>query len=1125
MALVEVATPEMKAIQDLVKTASAEEVRSKVTDAAFAAESSLLYHAAMRSKVEDTVDICRYLVENLGLPAAPPLNSANAKSPLTLAAEAGVPETIAYLLQSGAKVDDTDRLKQTPLFFAAAAGNLETLRELMRQKADPLHPDMYGHTALFYAVRAKKNQQDTIEALVNASPPGVAVRVAGTGDGGKTALFYTVLPLSSDTACRALLDAGADVNAREAMNQQTTLFFAAVKGKTSVVELLLERRANPDIKDVNGQTALHYAAGACHFGVCRALLQIGRANPHVRGKAASSSALDVLRVKAEAEFMPSGKNPGKSTASVVSGFSGVSATEDSAADTAASIVALCEELFPHPQQAQRKGFAGRGAPKRASGPKAPPKKAAPVPPAPSEASGTNALDAAQPPDSRNAVSTPAMPAAKRRKLIKNAEQALQHHSSVKLDYTARQGSVQQLRQFLETIGGINQVPPMEVPMLHLVAGRKPAWKAANDGASDVAESTVGASDEAAAAAEATTLEACRFLIEEAGCDPCTVDSTRRQTALFHAAAVGNFEVCQYLVQSRCDPNAIDSTGRNAIFSAVQSLNSTDPIERECLPRQACRIAVLLAEARADANLRDSMGRSPLFMAIEETRIPMAAALLDNCGARPPEEGVDKPYEVKYSYGNTCLFEMARERGLPDIVSRLHQVRRRRQAELQVTEKLFAAAVTGQATNLAVVLADGADVNAVGPGGTHVLHHVLQKAGAMADTACQMLLAQRADATACDSRGQTPLVFACAEGHLGALAALLENRADPNAVAVARASATSGAADGRTPLFAAAAAGQVAALDALLRAGARADAADDAGMTALFVAKDAQIAARLADASCDISARDVEGRTALFAAAERTDDAAPLVQLLLDRGARADATSLGRGAGAGGGSAAGAGSAAGLSRMRQGTSRRTRSGRGAAGGMTTALHLAADRRVVRMLLGAHAAIDARDANGQTPLFAAARRGDCSTLMALARAGADASVRDAHGRTALQHALAAGVGKAVVDALIHEAFAEPTAADLRALARQSSSAPTAATSATTAAEVEEDRLAAQQLLRSRLNVAPDEDGRLMYQLRFEDPRDPTGVTAIKPGTPAYEERLQQLLAQYPSLAAAAGMGAVP
>lgn len=69
-----------------------------------------------------------------------------------------------------------------------------------------------------------------------------------------------------------LLERGAEVNSRD-QDGQTPLSWAAEKGRESVVQVLLENRAGINSKDNNyGRTPLSWAAEKGHEAVVRLLL-------------------------------------------------------------------------------------------------------------------------------------------------------------------------------------------------------------------------------------------------------------------------------------------------------------------------------------------------------------------------------------------------------------------------------------------------------------------------------------------------------------------------------------------------------------------------------------------------------------------------------------------------------------------------------------------------------------------------------------------------------------------------------------------------------------------------------------------------------------------------------------
>lgn len=91
---------------------------------------------------------------------------------------------------------------------------------------------------------------------------------------GKTALFTAVKNKRADIA-RLLVGRGARVNHVEKVTGMTPLMEAAQAGDPTCVQLLIERDAAIEAKDVSGRTALHYAAIAGSVAAIDRLVQAG----------------------------------------------------------------------------------------------------------------------------------------------------------------------------------------------------------------------------------------------------------------------------------------------------------------------------------------------------------------------------------------------------------------------------------------------------------------------------------------------------------------------------------------------------------------------------------------------------------------------------------------------------------------------------------------------------------------------------------------------------------------------------------------------------------------------------------------------------------------------------------
>lgn len=154
----------------------------------------------------------------------------------------------------------------------------------------------------------------------------------------------------------------------------------------------------------------------------------------------------------------------------------------------------------------------------------------------------------------------------------------------------------------------------------------------------------------------------------------------------------------------------------------------------------------------------------------------------------------------------------------------------------------------------------------------------------------LLIVYRADVNLADSVGWTPLLFAATSAQdsmeggdvEGCFRALLNAKANPNARSNT----------GATPLLLACAAGHLPATCALLDHGADPAPADESGATALALAAEgghAEVVAVLLRAGAPVDARDSAGRTALMAACSlaRSTVVATLLEAGADAGLKAE----------------------------------------------------------------------------------------------------------------------------------------------------------------------------------------------------------------------------------------------
>ena len=318
------------------------------------------------------------------------------------------------------------------------------------------------------------------------------------------------------------------------------------------------------------------------------------------------------------------------------------------------------------------------------------------------------------------------------------------------------------------------------------------------------------------------------------------------------------------------------------------------------------------------------------------------------------------------------------------------------------------------------------------------------------------------------RGQTPLMWAAAEGHADTMRLLIEAGADVNArssIIVWERQRTEEPRDkwlppgGLTPLLYAARDGKLESAKVLLSAGADVNIVDPDLHTALILALvngHFDVAGALIQAGADVNMEDKVGQTALYAAVNghtvpasnrpaprETDDtlsSLDVIRMLLDKGAKVDAplraqvpyrTKLDRG----GDGVLGIGTTP-LVRaaksadvpvikllLEKGANARAATRNGVSAVMMAANVSAREEDMtgrnktekeaiesIRLLMAAGADVKGSDTQGRTALHGAAMWGMTDVVKFLAQNGADVNTKDKRGMTPLDHAmgLAGGFG---------------------------------------------------------------------------------------------------------------------
>lgn len=197
---------------------------------------------------------------------------ADGMSPLHWATYHDDTELALQLLESGAKADLQNRYGVAPIYSACQNGNVKIVQALLKRGVDP-NTSLKGEEAILTAART--GSPEVIKALLDAG-----ARVNAYEHRQQTALMWAAAEGNLD-AVKVLIDAGADIH-KSLESGYTPLLFAVREGHQEVVHELL--KAGIDINHPakpkkgrlpNGSTPLTLAIENGHFTLAASLLKAG----------------------------------------------------------------------------------------------------------------------------------------------------------------------------------------------------------------------------------------------------------------------------------------------------------------------------------------------------------------------------------------------------------------------------------------------------------------------------------------------------------------------------------------------------------------------------------------------------------------------------------------------------------------------------------------------------------------------------------------------------------------------------------------------------------------------------------------------------------------------------------
>jgi ankyrin repeat protein len=211
----------------------------------------------------------------------------NGRTALHVAASRGDShvELVKFLCENKANLDIQDNNGQTALHVATASrGNshVELVKFLCENKANLDIQDKDGQTALHNAAASRGSSLDMVKFLINS---GVNLKIQDKY--GKTVLHMAADSGNRETV-KILIKSAPDLINIQDKDGQTCLDMPLMKYSgsydgSSIPELLLENKVDPNIQDNNGQTILHSAVAINSLDAVKSLLKYN-ADPNIESK-------------------------------------------------------------------------------------------------------------------------------------------------------------------------------------------------------------------------------------------------------------------------------------------------------------------------------------------------------------------------------------------------------------------------------------------------------------------------------------------------------------------------------------------------------------------------------------------------------------------------------------------------------------------------------------------------------------------------------------------------------------------------------------------------------------------------------------------------------------------------
>lgn len=540
-------------------------------------------------------------------------------TPLHYAAAVDSVDALTALLRNGASIMQ-DKKGRSPLHLAVKQGHISSSRSLLAAGATVgLRYGLDERSALDLA--AILGHVEILKAIISR-----VVDINAAGSDGKTVLHRAAY-FDQTASIDALVQAGANIEARDRHIGWTPLHDASAEGSSNAIVALLRHGAKKDALDWHGRSPLHLAAQEGHLSVVRALLSAG-ANASLCCGKSEFTALSVAVIEGHADVMREILESGVDVDVNATDFRGFTILHHAAyADEPWAIDALLKAGADAEAQDNSASTALLVAAERGCACAAEALLAA----------GANvnfrggrggeewsALDFAA---AREHLDT--MEVVKRYGANVNTQNSRGYTALHHAAFANKAGSIYSLVNAGADVGAVDNV----------------GWSALHDAAAEGASEAVTALLLRGADANLRDHEGCSALhlaakygkveatehLLAAGADVSYRFGKAEHTALDIAIVEGHLRIVKILIRRGADVNAADSVGRT-------------PLARAAFFNQAEAIDELIS-AGASVFDRDHFGRSPFYVAIAR-KSPKATATLFKHGA-----GIDTPKSFNYNSEN------------------------------------------------------------------------------------------------------------------------------------------------------------------------------------------------------------------------------------------------------------------------------------------------------------------------------------------------------------------------------------------------------------------------------------------------------------------------------------------